>query len=110
MSIIVYGLDKPSRCRNCPFCIASEPDSDESSYECVINQYLHWATWTDVPIFISEGCKIGEIPTIHGDLIDRDKLCEKQRNIKLPLQDNFVVCLGDVIEAPAVIEAEQGNG
>lgn len=107
MSIIVYGVNKPSRCRNCPFCIATDPDSDDSSYECVINQYLHWATWTDVPDFISEGCKIGGIPTSHGDLIDKQKLLEQ---VGYESYSEMKVPLSTLMSAPVVIEAEQGDG
>lgn len=119
MSIIVYGVNKPSRCRNCPFCIATDPDSDDSPYECVINQYLHWATWTDVPDFISEGCKIGEIPTPHGRLIDADKLMKviEENDYTLCSRLNtldrgmFTIGIKQAIdESPTIIEAEQGDG
>lgn len=114
MSIIIHGFYKPNRCRYCPFCIPTERDRDDSPYECVINSSLHWATWTDVPNFIPEGCKISGIPTHHGDLIDRDELVSKL----IPVKDAqsgigqiFMEWLIALIKEkpPTIIEAEQDD-
>lgn len=107
MSIIVYGVDKPNGCRHCPFCIPTEPDLDNSPYECLLNFYLDWSTWTDVPDFISEGCKIGEIPKPHGDLIDKQKLLEQ---VGYGSYSEMKVPLSTLMSAPVVIEAEQDDG
>lgn len=109
MSIIVNGVDMPNSCKCCLFCIPTEPDDyiDDSPYECVINQYLHWATWTDVPNFISEGCKISGIPTPHGRLIDADKL---SISILKAMKNGDDSVIGLIDKTPTIIEAEQGNG
>ena len=107
MSIIVYGVDKPNGCRHCPFCIPTEPDLDDSPYECLLNFYLDWATWTDVPDFISEGCKISGISKTHGRLIDADELLKR-----LNESGNYVspAITAYIETAPTIIKAEQDDG
>lgn len=69
------------------------------------------AIWTDVPDFISEGCKISGILKTHGDLIDRDKLIQLFLPIMEFPEDERIMYVGSFIRAlknaPTIIEAEE---
>ena len=111
MSLLIKGMDMPESCRHCRYCIAEETDDDYSPYYCVNNPYLRWSTSVDIPDYVSLGCKVSEIPTPHGDLIDRDKLIqlflpimEFPEDERIMYVDMFIRALKN---APTIIEAEE---
>ena len=108
MSLLINGVDMSDSCRHCRFCIPTEPDCDDSPYECVLNDYLHWATWLDVPNFVSEGCQLIKLPTPHGDLIDRDDLLAYfEKKSKGKTAEEALKLLYTALKAyPTVIEKE----
>ena len=61
MSVIVKGMDMPLQCQRCPL------SDDESRYCKAANKYI---PMLGHPKF----CPLVEVPTPHGDLIDRDAL------------------------------------
>lgn len=108
MSLLINGMDMPDGCRHCRFCIPTEPDCDDSPYECVLNDYLHWTTWMEVPIFVSEGCKLIKPRTHHGRLIDADVIMDLLEK-SVPKKNRghqFYVFRHMLRNAPTVIEAE----
>ena len=48
--------------------------SDSASYYCALNNYVAWSTENDISTDIEIGCPLIEIPTPHGDLIDKEQL------------------------------------
>ena len=60
MSVLIKGMEMPDKCRHCRF---------SSDFDCAVTGHFiptHSIRQLDCPLV--------EVPTPHGDLIDRDKL------------------------------------
>ena len=112
MSILIRGMDIPTSCDKCRFCVNGFTDT-VPMYECAVQSYENVSVLVESngePFdFRPDWCPLVELPP-HGRLIDADKLLEKAywdyneathdyNNIK-------VVSEYDIDDAPTVIEAE----
>ena len=94
MSILIKGINMPKEPWECP-CHNGENGN------CNVTQ----KTCFEIP----KDCPLIEVPTPHGDLIDRDKL-----NTSFQLVNDFgdvvgvrhAISINEVEEAPVVIESE----
>lgn len=104
MSLIIKGMDMPYCCVVCPFkemyndgllCKATKPHQ-------YIPKFLHKR---------NEKCPLTEIPTPHGDLIDKESIKKFILDgINKPAPESFgydgIEILAEIEFAPAIIEAE----
>ena len=102
MSVLIKGMEMPESCFHCPLrnniCYEKEKVIRDSMGRRLTVYELE-------KIFrVLEDCPLVEIPSKHGDLIDRDELLE------LLVKDNDYatrLCFeGDIKEMPTIIEAE----
>ena len=109
MSVLIKGMEAPTRCKSCPMCV------EDCGYGCAIS---------DEDIFNyrydgkSPNCLIDPVPP-HGRLIDADVLiatfCEwstcLERGLKLVITvTEAKQAIVDIINAaPTIIEAEEGE-
>ena len=109
MSVIIKGMKMPSSCASCEWSMLSKMDLGMSCY-CSI------AKKTEGIDIARKGrmsfCPLVEVPTPHGDLIDKDKLnvhnywYDKPKNGKTHFA---FVYNGDIKKAEVVIGAEDGT-
>lgn len=89
MSILIKGMEMP---KNCDECFLSEWNLFNERFYCPFDD-----------------CQLIEVPTPHGDLIDRDAL-EKAGRYEVYIAKGVTrVCFifnGQLYELPTVIEAE----
>ena len=67
MSLLIEGMDMPKNCKDCP-CREYGKFSYEPDWCCLNRKNIVNAET------ISPNCPLSDIPTPHGDLIDRDDL------------------------------------
>ena len=109
MSILIKGMEMPKCCRECP-CIEYSAFSSNSDWCCLNKADIHDKT------VVSSDCPLVEIPSKHGDLIDRDSL-QKQSHVieeyhpELQRQGmpKKVIYIEDVEKAPTIIEKVNEN-
>lgn len=98
--ILIKGMEMPESCMLCPFCVEeADPANGEM---CMV-------TGTLMPPCTRErldNCPLVPVPP-HGDLIERDKLREKEF---IHDGDAYAVVMSrDIRNAPTIIEAEEGD-
>ena len=101
MSVLIKGMEMPKNCWECrmvdtefSFCHAMDSYPKDEGGHYVLN--------AEIP----DWCPLVPVPP-HGDLIDRDKLREKEF-----IQDGdayAVVMSRDIRNAPTIIPAEEGE-
>ena len=67
MSVIVKGMDMPTKCLDCPFMIGRDDD------DCILQSdeaNAGFESWDDM----KANCPLIPLPSEHGELIDRDAL------------------------------------
>lgn len=108
MSLLINGINMPRCCKECGLLIDEDFSCDSSPHYCAVNQYLRWRDWSEVPEYILAGCPLIEIPTPHGDLIDRDDLLAYfDRKAKGKTAEEALKLLYTTLKAyPTVIEKE----
>ena len=99
MSILIKRMEMPNSCGNCPL-----RRSNENRVWCsVIGGYIDFSKEYDCR---RDDCPLVEIPTPHGDLVDRSELlAEYDSQHKGPAGGARKI----MVDAKAVIEAE-GKG
>lgn len=107
MSILIKGMKMPKNCLKCPFCLFSD-----GNWKCLVDGSHADFGGTCRPSL----CPLVRVPA-HGDLIDRDVLLDEQvpatlfpcgLDGKLEVQTN-AVAVGDVMYAPTIIPADEGE-
>ena len=94
MSVLIKGMEMPKYCLDCMFGYEAENSDNEVFYSCFLtNQKMTCGTAMYGRV---QSCPLVEVPTPHGDLIDRNKI-QRLGN----------TAYGDVFSAPTVIEAEE---
>ena len=103
MSILIKGMEMPRACSQCFLYHEAEEGVGTLSDHCGVG-------WRKIPRKVEkpDWCPLVEVPTPHGDLIDRKGLLEQ----KAQLWDMNTVGLdgvgtGNILLMPAVIEAEE---
>ena len=102
MSMLIKGMEMPTSCDKCRFCVNGFTD-DAPMYECAVQSYENVSVLVESggkPFdFRPDWCPLIEIPAPHGRLIDADAI-----------QDYNVETFGQrlliIDTAPTVIEAE----
>ena len=98
MAILIKGMKMPKSCDSCPFRVRKR---GEGFYSCVITGHF--------PIAIGDNdrsceCPLIEIPP-HGRLIDADALMENAQY----KGTHDIVTAWDIVAAPTIIPAEEGE-
>lgn len=101
MTILIKGMEMPKSCWHCEFC---RDGLDEYA------QHYDYCVALDMNILISqterhENCPLIEVPP-HGRLIDADALATVSH---CDDHDVCVIDLDDIINAPTIIPAEEGE-
>lgn len=65
--ILIKGMEMPKRCLDCPFMVSR--DNDDCVLQTEVKNELA-RTWEE----LKASCPLVEIPTPHGDLVDRNEL------------------------------------
>jgi hypothetical protein len=110
MSVMINGIDMPKNCLLCP-CCASEGTGMGRQHYCQAIDDEPYVRGNYRP----ENCPLTEIPTPHGDLIDRGELVSKlipikdaQSRIGQTFMESLIALIKE--KPPTIIEAEQGDG
>ena len=96
MSILIKGdIGLPRDCCKCPFncyglCLANH--SKLSVDKCVKSRH--------------SDCPLVEVPTPHGDLVDRDDLIDEINRVTFVKRYDYNVAYNIVTDAETIIEAE----
>ena len=77
MSILIKGMETPTSCDKCRFCVNGFTDT-VPMYECAVQSYENVSVLVESngePFdFRPDWCPLVEMPTPHGRLIDADEL------------------------------------
>lgn len=111
MSLIIKGAEMPECCDICQFGYWSNLNQTAS---CMLLGYASCFRDFSMEYRVkrSDKCPLVDVPTPHGALIDRDALrnavyrhlCIKGEENLLPAEKSV---FGNIIKAPAIIEAEE---
>ena len=96
MSVLIKGMEMPALCQECDLYIDGA---------CYAKGYRDYQSIMDMSK--PDDCPLIEVPTPHGDLIDRDKLLNQVDDISLGYYEVLGVTEDDIDNAPTVIEAEE---
>ena len=93
MSVLIKGFKMPKHCIDCVL--------EEDGYCFLINDAVE-------PHDKSDNCPFVEVPTPHGDLIDRDEVCDSisYGMTMTGYQSAALNCVREYV-VPTVIEAEE---
>ena len=99
MSVLIRGMKMPDGCPSCPFVMA---------YYCLL---IGISDDNEVTNYINKrhpNCPLVEIPTPHGDLVDKNKLMVEVMDSDLDhlQRDDWKEVIQIVSDAEVVIEAE----
>lgn len=102
MSILINGMEMPKNCERCKFCFAITSDhigKCAALEEFVDNVYKQR----------SADCPLIEVPTPHGDLVDKDKLIQEFIDSDLDhlQRDDWKEVIQIVADAPTIIEGSE---
>ena len=100
MSAIIKGIKKPRACEWCNFICGSGMD-----WYCGVGRFMIYDYKS-----VNKDCPLINIPTPHGDLIDRDDVIEEINRIFPCHSDEYEWAYTTVEQADTIIEAEQGDG
>lgn len=101
MSLLIYGLDMPKNCADCPIL-----QTGSLEHYCPLAKESMWSI--DTESGRHNNCPLSEIPTPHGSLIDRDDLLAYfDRKAKGKTAEEALKLLYTALKAyPAVIGKE----
>jgi hypothetical protein len=101
MSILIKGMEMPKSCDSCDLI---QFDDEELEAHCPLSPYYRWCGTP--PDYRPEGCQLVEIPTPHGDLVDRDDLIDEINRVTFVKRYDYNVAYNIVTDAETIIEAE----
>lgn len=94
MGVYIKGMEMPHDCEECKLCVIIPVGDYQIFRKCVaLNKRAEY-------VIRRKDCPLIEVPQ-HGDLIDRDALCEGRVS-----NDNVSICAK---AAPVIIPAEEGG-
>lgn len=111
MSVLIKGMEMPTRCGRCDMRISTYDDGIFDHYECCIT----------AAIIDNLGEKMDDCPLVpvpqHGDLIDRDaNLMSLRKVLYSPFVESGTIetamlkaCIKVFEEAPTIIPTEEGK-
>lgn len=107
MSLLIKGVEMPDSCLNCRFRTTIlknvlSPTMRTSVYACLING-MEINNWYEEK---HKNCPLIEIPTPHGDLVDRDDLIDEINRVTFVKRYDYDVAYNIVTDAETIIEAE----
>lgn len=94
MSVIVKGMEMPKSCDDC-LC-----------YDCWGNKCLAKDIYIDNVHIRSECCPLVEVPTPHGDLIDRNSLIDEINHMTIFNRNDYENVYDVIANFETEIEAE----
>lgn len=116
MSILIKGMEMPTSCWRCPFCLTVDPDT----YRCIPTGQEFESTFDAIDHIVLD-CPLVEVPP-HGDLIDRDALyksfgasgnCNKcdldAYKCQYYTEHTLMEFCERIDDAPTIIPAEEGE-
>lgn len=108
MSLIIKGMELPKSCDSCDLI---QFDDEGFEAHCPLSPYYRWCGTP--PDYRPEGCRLVEIPTPHGRLIDADELFCEIDGIKgwdygdeSDIAISAAEALSAIDDAPTIVEAE----
>jgi len=101
MSVIIKGMKMPKNCDNCDLI---QFDDEGLEAHCPLSPYYRW--YGTPPDYRPEGCPLVEVPTPHGDLVDRDDLIDEINRATFVKRYDYNVAYNIVADAETIIEAE----
>ena len=101
MSVIIKGMKMPKSCDSCDLI---QFDDEELEAHCPLSPYYRWCGTP--PDYRPEGCLLVEVPTPHGDLVDRDDLIDEINRVTFAERYDYNVAYNIVTDAETIIEAE----
>ena len=104
MSLLIKGLNMPKNCLLCPCCVG----------EGIGMGRQHYCQGIDDEPCVSEtyrpkNCPLVEVPTPHGDLVDRDDLIDEINRVTFAERYDYNVAYNIVTDADTIIEAEESE-
>ncbi len=107
MSVLVKGMQMPTSCFVCPFCLYGYPD------ECVVicsRLRRKVGNFDEKLKGIPKDCPLVEVPP-HGRLIDADIVCyQLEKQATIDGQPRAIRRARRIVaDAPAIIEAEEDS-
>lgn len=110
MSILIRGMEMPTSCDKCRFCVNGFTD-DAPMYECAVQSEDIVSVLVESdgkPFdFRPDWCPLVDIPTPHGRLIDADRLdCLSWCDTGGCFEDGVLWVVNKIDELPTIIEAE----
>ena len=122
MGVYIKGMEMPDSCDVCRF---SDWSNLHQTACCMILEYRPCFRdySSEYKIRISDLCPLVEVPTPHGDLIDRQKLLEDNKHLEYPTNEKYRRdrawavgfnsgarhCNEHAVYAKTVIKAEEGT-
>ena len=76
MSLIIKGMELPKSCDSCDLI---QFDDEGFEAHCPLSPYYRWCGTP--PDYRPEGCRLVEIPTPHGRLIDADAAIARLKHL-----------------------------
>ena len=101
MSVIIKGMKMPKSCDSCDLI---QFDDEGLEAHCPLSPYYRWCGTP--PDYRPEGCPLVEVPTPHGDLVDRDDLTDEINRVTFAERYDYNVAYNIVTDAETIIEAE----
>lgn len=97
MSLIIKGSIMPLMCEECP-CYDCDDYSCKATGRGVIEYRYHGRP---------DNCPLVEVPTPHGDLVDRGDLTDEINRVTFAERYDYNVAYNIVTDAETIIEAEE---
>ena len=99
MSVIIKGVEMPSKCRFCPCCADNGLIGMQREYFCSAVDSALEIDNLDQKL---SACPLKEVPTLHGRLIDADAFLKWLKEF----HPNDVAIMSGIKNARTIVEAE----
>ena len=103
MGVYIKGMEMPTTCAKCPL---GHINAKRYAIECYAEYHTKLFDYDLARHSTNPFCPLVPVPTPHGRLIDSDALIKKART---QFDWNDVVDVEDIMNAPTIIPAEEGE-
>ena len=100
MSVLIKGVEMPTRCFECPCLYHSSERYPNTEYNCAALDAFPDVSYDLATIGRLEDCPLVPVPTPHGRLIDADALLKGK-------SDHDTISTHEIWNAPTVVESEE---